>query len=96
MAKLVKTNEMGRRIGEDHPRAVLTDHEVGLLIDMLTEREAVIGRMQFDGVRRVEIDTALTTAGLSYRCIALKFEIHKSMVQKIAQGQRRCQTPREW
>src|SRR5687767_8941796 len=40
MPKLVKVNEEGRRIGESHPRAKLTDHEVDLLqqlIDMLIE-----------------------------------------------------------
>ncbi len=96
MPRHVKTNEMGRRIGESHPRAVLTDHEVGLLIDMLTEREVIIGRMQFDGARQVAIDTALTATGLSYRCLALKFEVHKQTIAKIAKGVRRCQTPAGW
>lgn len=27
-------NERGLRIGESHPRAVLTDHEVGLLLEL--------------------------------------------------------------
>ena len=92
MPSLVKINEQGRRIGESHPRAVLTDHEVGLLLDLLTEREALIGEMEFDGASRVQISTALRSRELSYRCLALKFEVHKQTIAKIAAGQRRCQT----
>lgn len=93
MNPLVKINERGRRIGESHPRAVLTDHEVGLLLELLDEREAVIGDLLFRGVRQVEIAAALTARELSYRHLALKFEIHKQTVAKIAKGERRCQTP---
>ena len=32
--ELVGVNERGRRIGEDHPRAVLTDHEVSLIFEL--------------------------------------------------------------
>ena len=38
----VKINEKGRRIGEDHPRAVLSDHEIDLLAGLLDEREAPV------------------------------------------------------
>jgi hypothetical protein len=93
MTQLVKINEHGRRIGESHPRAVLTDHEVELLLGLLGERDALVIRMHAEGARQAEIDKALTVAGLSYRCLALKFEIHKQHVAKIAQGARRCQTP---
>ena len=30
-------NELGRRIGESHPRAVLTDHEVDLMFELRDE-----------------------------------------------------------
>lgn len=93
MDKLVKINEHGRRIGESHPRAVLSDHEVALLLELLDEREAVIGDLLFRGVRQGEIDNMLIAQGLSYRLLALKFEIHKQTVAKIAKGARRCQTP---
>lgn len=93
MPKLVKTNGHGRRIGEDHPRAVLTDHEVALLQALLDEREEMIGVMLFEGATQAEVDAALTKACLSYRCLAVKFEVCKSTVQKIARGERRCQTP---
>lgn len=33
-ARLVAVNENGRRIGEDHQNAVLTDHEVDLLLKL--------------------------------------------------------------
>lgn len=89
----VKTNEKGRRIGESHPRAVLSDHEVDLLHDLLAEREAIVARMLFDGLGQGEIDVELARAGLSYRCLAVKLEIAKDTVRKIAKGLRRCQTP---
>lgn len=34
MTKLVGVNERGRRIGQDHPRAVLSDHEVSLVFEL--------------------------------------------------------------
>jgi len=34
MPKLVAVNEKGRRIGEDHPRAVLTNHEVDMIFEL--------------------------------------------------------------
>lgn len=91
--QLAKTNEHGRRIGEDHPRAVLLDHEVGLLLGLLEEREKLVGRMLFDGKCQADIDAALRLAGLSYRCLAVKFEVCKRYIGKIASGERRCQTP---
>lgn len=94
MNRAVKKNEMGRRIGESHPRAVLGDHEVELLMAMIDEREALIRRMA--GTRQVEIDAALTLAGLSYRCLAITFEVHKQTVAKIAKGARRGQSPRPY
>lgn len=89
--KLIEVNERGRRIGEAHPRAVLTDHEVQLLIDFLSEREALITALEARGWARTAIDRAVALAGLSYRCIAMKFEVHKQTVAKVAQGHRRCQ-----
>ncbi|SDH23462.1 hypothetical protein [Propionivibrio dicarboxylicus] len=92
MTLLVKTNEHGRRIGESHPRAVLTNHEVELMMELLDEREALIGEMEFNGARRATIHLQLHLRGLSYACLAAKFEVHKQTVAKIALGQRRCQT----
>lgn len=89
----VKVNEQGRRIGEDHPRAVLSDHEVMLLMVLLGERDTLVLEMQRAGARQVEIDKALTEKGLSYRCLGIKFEIDRCYVGKIARGVRRCQTP---
>jgi hypothetical protein len=89
----VKFNEHGRRIGESHPRAVLSDHEVELLLELLAEREQIVRDMGAGGFLRVAVDMELTRRGLSYRLLALKFEIHKQHVAKIAQGARRCQTP---
>lgn len=35
--KMIAVNARGQVIGEDHPKAVLTDHEVGLLIELRDE-----------------------------------------------------------
>lgn len=37
MQKTVTLNELGRRIGESHPRAKLTDAEVDLVLDLLAD-----------------------------------------------------------
>lgn len=92
MPKLVKVNDHGRRIGEDHPRAILTDHEVELLLELLDEREALVAGMEAQGFARHDIGAALTAGCLSYRCLAEKFEVNKSCIAKIAHGERRVQT----
>lgn len=92
MSQVVKINEQGRRIGESHPRAVLSDHEIELLQELLGEREAIINQMRAVAARQVEIDSALAAAGLSYRKLAVKFEVHWRTIGKIANGERRCQT----
>lgn len=90
MRRLVKINERGRRIGESHPRAVLTDHEVNeLLMPLLEQRAAVIAAC--DGLPKPTIDAALTVLGLSYRLLAEKFEVSKGHIAKIARGARRSQ-----
>lgn len=37
MARLVAVNDRGRRIGEDHPGALLSNHEVELLLTLREE-----------------------------------------------------------
>lgn len=91
MPRLVKFNNQGRRIGESHPCAVLSDHEVDLLWEMLEEREALIARLELAGAARMVIDAELTARGLSYRLLAAKFEVHKRYIGRIANGERRCQ-----
>lgn len=89
--KLVKFNEQGRRIGESHPRAVLSDHEIDLLGRFLDDREELISSLRRAKVRQADIEAELTRAGLSFRLLAAKFEVHKQTVAKIANGARRCQ-----
>lgn len=94
--KYLAVNEKGRRIGEHHHKAVLTDHEVELLMGLLDVRETFIEKMKAAGSRRRDIDLVLTAEQLSYRCLADKFEIHKQTVAKYAKGERRCQTAARW
>lgn len=88
-----KVNEQGRRIGESHPRATLTDHEVELLQTLLDERTDLIERLAAEGQGWVTIRAVLAATGLSYRALAVKFEVSHSLVILIDQGKRRCQTP---
>lgn len=92
----VKINEGGRRIGESHPRAILSDHEARLLFALLDEREELINQMLAEDAKQADIDKELTARHLSYRCLAEKFEISKGHVGKVARGDRRCQTPVRW
>lgn len=36
-ARMIAVNDRGLPVGESHPRAVLTDHEVGLLLELRAE-----------------------------------------------------------
>ncbi len=38
--RVVAVNDRGQRIGEDHPRAVLTDDEVAMMLELRDERDA--------------------------------------------------------
>lgn len=89
----IKVNEKGCRIGESHPRAVLNDHEVDLLLELLIDREDLIATLEDRGCSRSEIDATLCEEQLSYRQLGIKFEVHAQCIAKINRGERRCQIP---
>lgn len=65
----------GRRVGESHPKAKLTDHDVDLIRELATERD----------------DAGLVVkAGLSYRVLAEKFDVCKWVIAKIVRCERRA------
>ena len=64
--RTVAVNERGARIGQDHPKAVLTNTQVELLLQMRAE-------------------------GMSYRQLALVWEISKESVADYCKGRRRMQ-----
>lgn len=90
----IKLNERGRRIGESHPRAILSDHEVELLLELLIARDELLEAMA--GQRQAVIDAKLFEEQLSYTQLSIKFEVHRQSIAKIARGERRCQTPCEY
>lgn len=71
----VAITEQGRRAGESHPKAVLTDHDVDLIRQLATQRDEH-GRV--------------VKPGLSYTILARKFEVGKSVIQKIVDCSRRA------
>ena len=92
MRQLVKINANGLRVGEDHPLAKLTDHEVELLRGMLDEREAFIARLRAAGYGEWQINLGAAWVGLDYRGIARCFEVSAGYVHDIATCRRRAQT----
>lgn len=76
MPKMVAVNDKGRRIGESHPRAKMTDAEVNLLRDMIDELTAK------DGMKPMQ----------AYRFLAEKFETSVDNVKSIATYRRRAET----
>lgn len=94
--KFVPVNERGKRIGEGHPRAKLSDHEVGLVLALLEERARIWRQLADYGLARSEIQTALRVAQLNRAGIAEKFEISKWHVIAIESGRRRGQYATKW
>jgi hypothetical protein len=58
---LVTLNELGRRIGESHPRSKLTDHEVDLVISLIDPPE---------GEKRLSYAQVAAKLEVSKSCIA--------------------------
>ena len=75
--KLVAINELGRRIGETHGRAKLSDHDVELMLSLLECRALLLAEYQKAGLSRRAVEQALHVAQLSYSGIAAKFEVSK-------------------
>lgn len=76
----VAVNEHGRRIGESHPRAKLTDHEVDLMRELFDELTAAPPRGR--GLKPMA----------AYREIAEKFETKTRYAQKIVLCEKRAHT----
>lgn len=80
----VQVNERGRRIGETHPRAKFTDHEIDLIRELAEPELAPDGRV--------------IRPGLTYREICAKFEIPQTeggreYVGKIVRCEKRAHIP---
>ena len=85
-------NAKGRRIGEDHHRAKLTNHDVDLIHDLLDARDMLVETYMGLGMPRRKVQLALSKAQLSERWIADKFEISRRTVRDIRSGRKRAQT----
>lgn len=70
--KLLAVNDQGRRIGETHWRAKLTDHEVGLVLDLLDagmSERLVAEKMEISRRTVRDYKAAKTRAQTPYRFI---------------------------
>jgi hypothetical protein len=94
--RLVAVNAAGHRIGEGHHRAILTDHEVDLMLALLDEREALLERCQREGRTRSQTDKELNVCRLSFGMLAIAFEVSKAAVVAIHRGDRRGQITAGW
>lgn len=94
--KLIPINDLNQRIGEDHGRARLSDHDVELMLQLLECREMLIEEYLKVGLTRGEIDRSLHSAQLSFGGIAWKFECSKSQVRRIWLGLQRGQIAARW
>ncbi len=92
MKRFFAINANGLRVGEDHPRAKLTDHDVDLIRDALDERDAFVAVLVGLGYRRLVIRRALSWLEMDVRGIARRFEVSRSLIQDIYVGRRRAQT----
>lgn len=70
------------RVGQDHWRAKLTDHEVDLIRMVLRDRRALVTKLRSAGVT-TDFGRALGEAGLSFRRIGLKFDVSESLIRAI-------------
>ena len=95
-AKFVAINDAGCRIGESHPRAVLTDHDVGLVRALLAERDALLAECRAVRMSAFAIQRTLTKQRLSLRLIAEAMEVSKSQIYRISHDLQRAQTPAAW
>lgn len=93
MKRRIGINTIGRRVGEDHHNAKLTDHEVDLIRGMLDERDRFIKQLEAAGYGREQIRHAPKFVCLDIRSIAVKFDVAPSTVQAIHAGTRRAQSP---
>ena len=76
--KIVAVDEHGRRVGESHPRAKLTDHEVELI------RQLAEGEVMRNAQGRFE------KRGLTYAEIAAKFDVATETVKSICLYRKRA------
>lgn len=92
MKRTVSINSIGRRVGESHHNAKLTEGDVENIRRMLEERERFVTDMKSAGYGVRQISKAAAWQGLGFREIATKFEISVSTLHNIHTGKRRAQT----
>ncbi len=94
--KFVAINENGKRMGESHGRAKLTDHDVELIQSLLEARDLLLVEYTKVGLARGFVHRVLNEKQLSYAWIAEKFEVSKSLIKGIHDGKVRARPAVRW
>ena len=95
-SRWLAVNDQGYRIGESHASAVLSDHDVEILHAFLEEREELLAQCRAVRMGRREIQRTLVKHRLSFRLLAVTFEVSKSTIFDIASGRTRGQAAKDW
>ncbi len=94
--RMIAVNAHGLRLGEDHHRAKLSDHDVELILDLLEARDLLVAEYLKVGLCQRQIHIALSKAQLSERWIADKFECSRRTVRDIYAGRIRGTPAAAW
>lgn len=94
--RLLAVNDGGHVIGEQHPRAKLTDRQVDQILDALEKRDRLVLEMRAAGATVGAIHRAIRLAQLGFVPLARLHGVSRRTVRDIYEGRIRCQVPTRW
>lgn len=94
--RLLAVNDSGYVIGEQHPRAKLTDRQVDAILDALEERARLVRLMKAAGAKPGEIKAAVRLAQIGFVHLAQRYGCSRRTVRDIGAGNIRSQVPTRW
>lgn len=94
--RLLAVNDGGHVIGEQHPRAKLTDRQVDQILDALEKRDRLVLEMRAAGATVGAIHRAIRLARVSEMALARLHGVSRRTVRDIYEGRIRCQMPTRW
>lgn len=88
---LLAVNDRGYVIGEQHPRAKLSDKQVDQVLALLEARRALMDRLRLEGATQLQVQRALVAQALDAQSIAVKFSVSRRTIRDIDSGRIRAQ-----